>query len=289
MRTHPSSRALSRPLAGHQRTAHPVALLLLLAAAATAVYANTPTAGAVAAWDKYVAALEKRVDAELANGNSQFLVIDTLGAPRRDGAMAQMRNGEVFITRMKAPPGSSDDVPDALLHHWLGAILVRDTTVDRVIAFVQDYDHHAGRYADVIASRTLSRDGDRFRIFLKLQRSKFKIETFYDTEHEVEYRRHAPDRASSRSRATRITQLEKVGTPQERVKAEDSGYLWRLNSYWRFKAVPEGVVVECESASLSRTIPWLFRLIVGPFIDSVPRSSLEQTLTDMRKGVLAKK
>jgi hypothetical protein len=277
----PKSRTGPRP---------PLALLLsLLAVTTVLVHAEPPPDKAVAGWNSYIAAVDRRVDAELSKTTGGFLVIDGMAKATREQAFAEMRRGEVFITRMQPSHGASAEVPDALLHHWLGAILVRDTSVDRVIAFVQDYDHHAGRYADVMASRTLSRDGDRFKIVLKLQRSKFTIETFYDTEHEVVYRRHGPDRASSRSRATRITQLEKAGTPQERVKAEDSGYLWRLDSYWRFLAVPEGVVVECESASLSRTIPWLFRLIVGPFIDSVPRSSLEQTLTDMRKGVQASK
>ena len=43
-----------------------------------------------------------------------------------------------------------------------------------------------------------------------------------------------------------------------------------------------GVVVECESISLSRTIPVAFRWVVKPFIESVPRESLEAALRPMR-------
>lgn len=267
------------------------AAILLAIAAAAVLHADAPGKDALAGWDAYVAAVEKRVDAELAAPSGPFLVLDGFERGTREEALAQLRKDEVFVTRMPPPGAASAHVHDALLHHWLGAVLVRGSTVERLIAFVQDYDHHAGVYADVIAARTLARDGDLFKIFLKLQRSRFTIDVFYDTEHEVVYRSHGADRASSRSRATKITELERAGSPQERAKTseEDRGYLWRLNSYWRFRAVPEGVIVECESVSLSRTVPWLVRVVVGRFIDSVPRDSLRQTLTDMRRGVLGRR
>ena len=97
-------------------------------------------------------------------------------------------------------------------------------------------------------------------------------------------------KASSRSEATRIAELDDPGKDREREKkpgVEDRGYLWRLNSYWRFKQVPEGVVVECESISLSRTIPIAFRWVVKPFINSVPRESLEAALRPMREAFAA--
>ena len=115
------------------------------------------------------------------------------------------------------------------------------------------------------------------------------MDAHYNTDHDVVYRRHDATRASSRSTATRIAELEHAGTPREREKPsdQDRDYLWRLNSYWRFQQTPDGVLVECESVSLSRGIPWGLGVIVGPFVRSVPRDSLERTLLDMRAGIAA--
>ena len=64
----------------------------------------------------------------------------------------------------------------------------------------------------------------------------------------VEYRRLGP-RASSRSVSTKIAELDQPGTPREREKkaGEDSGFLWRLNAYWRYEQLGDGVLIECES------------------------------------------
>lgn len=266
------------------------AVAVLVWSAGAALHAEGPSPAALAAWDAYVAAVERRVDAELGRVAGPFLVFETLAAGDVASTRQALRRGEVVVHELTAPPGAPREMPDAMLHHWLGVILVPKATVAEVIAFVQDYDHHARAYKDVMASRTLSREGDRFRVFLKLQRSRFGVSAHYNTEHAVVYRRHDGSRASSRSVATRIAELDAAGTPQETEKAadQDRDYLWRLNSYWRFQATPEGVLVECESVSLSRGINWLFRAIVGRFVKSVPRDSLHQTLSDMRAGVAAR-
>jgi hypothetical protein len=54
---------------------------------------------------------------------------------------------------------------------------------------------------------------------------------------------------------------------------------------WRFQQTGDGVIVELESASLSRDIPALVRLIPGvsSYIRSTPRESLESVLLDIRR------
>ncbi len=39
---------------------------------------------------------------------------------------------------------------------------------------------------------------------------------------------------------------------REKPEGKDRGFLWRLNSYWRYQQVDGGVLVECESLTLSR-------------------------------------
>ena len=67
---------------------------------------------------------------------------------------------------------------------------------------------------------------------------------------------------------------------------QDSGYLWRLNSYWRFEQRPEGVYVQCESITLTRGIPFGLGWLVGPFVTSIPRETLAFTLETTRAALL---
>jgi hypothetical protein len=80
--------------------------------------------------------------------------------------------------------------------------------------------------------------------------------------------------------STKIAELENAGTPGEREKpvGHDRGFMWRLNSYWRYEEVPGGVVIELESLTLSRDIPFLIRLIAKPIINSIARESMTRTL-----------
>ena len=79
-------------------------------------------------------------------------------------------------------------------------------------------------------------------------------------------------------------ELDQAGTPAEREKPEgkDHGFLWKLNSYWRYQQVDGGVLVECESLTLSRGVPAILAPFVKPIISGVARESMKRTLTSMR-------
>ena len=138
----------------------------------------------------------------------------------------------------------------------------------------------APRQSDVLASKILEDRGDTLRVYLKLTRKEL-ITVTYNTEHLVELTRHGPGRASSRSVATKIAELADAGTPREREKpaGSDLGLLWRLNAYWWYEEVPGGVLVECESLSLSRGIPLLLKPFASGTVDRIARESMARTLT----------
>ena len=94
-------------------------------------------------------------------------------------------------------------------------------------------------------------------------------------------------RAQSRIYSTRIAEVEYPDTPREREKpvGRDGGYLWRLNSYWRFLQRDGGVSLQCESISLTRGIPLGLGWIVRPFVTSIPRETLAFTLDTTRKAL----
>jgi len=248
-------------------TLRPALLALLLCL--PHVYAERLRPETVRAWENYVQSTEERIRGELERG-SPFL---NLNPPV---------NGQVIIEKRSVP----GKVEGGMIHHWAGAIFIPGVTLDRVLAFVQDYNHHSKYFWDVEDSKLRSRDGDTFQAYMRFRRKKI-ITVHYNTEHTVIYLRLDGHRASSRSATTRIAELEDPGKPNEREKTvgDDSGFLWRLNSYWRFQEAGGGVRVECESLSLSRGIPGAIAWLIRSYVESVPRESLENTLLQMSAGV----
>jgi hypothetical protein len=265
------------------RTASVWALTVSLAGTPASAELKPATA---AAFDKYVRLTEQRMNAELAPGT--FLWIDRLSGQARVDAMATLKRGQLVIERLRTREGGSNlDAPDGMIHHWLGLVFIPGIKVDAAVALLQDYDRHARVYApNVAASKTLQKNGDRFRVFLRFYMKKV-IAVTMNSEHEAVFTRQAPDRAWSRIHSTRIAEVAEAGTPQERElpPGRDQGFMWRLNTYWRFLERDGGVYVQCESLTLSRDIPFGLGWLIGPFVTSVPKDSLTFTLEKTRSAL----
>ena len=139
---------------------------------------------------------------------------------------------------------------------------------------------------DVLQSTILERSPSQMRVALRLQRSRI-VTVVFNTEHTVTFARLGPDRAISASVATKIAELENPGTPRERElsASDDRGFLWKLNAYWRYQQAGSGVLAECESVSLSRSVPLVLRYLAGPIIESTARESMERTLAAVKRSV----
>ena len=263
----------------------PLAPLLFMLSSAPARTAKLDDE-TLAAWETYKRLTEARIEKELASKDA-FLVRDFLDTRDTQEMLSKIRTG-VFVRELqtKSEEGGKIEIPNALVHHWYGSTFVPAARVEEILAWVQDYDRHQDYFDEVEDSRLVSRQAEVFDIFLRLRRKKV-ITVHYNTDHEVSYRSVGTGRAASRSEATRIAEIDSPGTPREKEKpvGDDQGFLWRLNSYWRFLQEDGGVVVECESISLSRTIPLPIRWMVEPIINDVPRESLEAALLPMRKAL----
>lgn len=244
------------------------------------------------AYKRYVRLTDQRVEAELAHG-SGFLLLDRLPEPRRADAWARVRRGELLVERMETrdPAARGEiEIPRGMVHHWAAIVFIPGATLDQTLALVQDYDSTQVHYApDVARSKLLRREGDRFLAYMRFYRRKV-VTAVLDTEHDVRYRRLSPARAFSRSEAVRIVEIEHPGTDRERAlpAGNDRGFLWRLDAWWRFEERDGGTYVESEAVSLSRDIPFALGWIVGPFVKSVPRESLEHTLLSTRNALARK-
>jgi hypothetical protein len=257
-----------------------------LIASGPAIGAVTLEPRTIAAFERYVAETDRESARSLAD-EAGFLWVDAVG---RERDRAAVRAGQLVISRLETKSGGRKiDVPDGIIHHWLGVVFVPGATVDRAVALLQDYDRHAAIYSPNVArSRLLSRDGDFFKVYLRFY-AKNVLTVVVNSEHEARFTRPSPDRAYSRIVSTRIAEVEDPGGPDEKEKpmGRDGGYLWRLNSSWRFLERDGGTYVQCESITLTRSVPVALAFIIKPFINGIPRETLTFTLERTRGALKA--
>ena len=181
--------------------------------------------------------------------------------------------GEVQIAASEA--NSLIEVNGGLIHDWRAATFAPGATVRQVLAVLEDYANYKTIYApEVIESRVLGHDGNRWRLYLKIVKKKVLTVTL-NSEYEAEYRSLGQGRWAKISHSVKLTE---VSGGKELPMGTGHGFLWRLNSYWLVEPRPGGVYMECRSISLSRAIPPVLDWIVRPMVTSVPRESLRGTL-----------
>ena len=234
---------------------------------------------------KYVAAVEARRVKEVAN-NEPFLEFERYSTAQQARVMASLKRGEVFVERGRVSrERAAAEIPidGGLINHWRGTVFVPNVKLDQLLKVLQEPQTDKHKQEDVLASRVVSRDGDSQKVFLRLRRTKF-VTVVYDTEYDVDYKRLAADRALSNSISTKIVEIENPGTTRERAlpEGDDHGYMWRLNSYWRYKQIDGGVLVEIESLTLSRDLPAIVGPLIRPIVNSTARESMTRTLASVR-------
>jgi len=229
----------------------------------------------LAGWREYVAATEARRETEARNG-SRFLVLDFGSAPGEERKAVLAGGVRIEPMRTRSAQGDAIEIPSGLVHHWRGAVFVPGLTA---AALIDRLKQAPPPQEDVIRSSVISRGPESMQVALRLRRTRI-VTVVYDTVHDVTFTRRTPRRSESASVMTRLLELESPDTPQERARPEgtDRGFLWRLNSYWRYEEVAGGVIAECESVSLSRGVPFGLRTITGPLISGIARESMEAAL-----------
>jgi hypothetical protein len=216
-----------------------------------------------------------------------FLQIDS-----KPELKARVRDGETLIrSSVTRDNGKSIDIPNGLIQDWLGTIFIPGASLAQVKSVLQDYDNYKVYYKpEVTESRMAGHTGDDFDVFLRLYKKQV-ITVVLNTNYRVHYGMLDTQRMYVKSRSTRIAEASDSKHPEghEEPIGNDGGYLWRLNSYWRFEAADGGVYAECEAISLSRDVPALVGWAIKGFIEKFPKESMRNTLAGTKAAVLQKR
>jgi hypothetical protein len=255
----------------------------LFAAQSIYAFANlTPqTAGA---FDRYVDRAEARMKAD-------FQPASFLHADAKPDLKTKLRNGDLVIeSALTLHGGNQEDIPGGMIQDWLGMMFMPGATLPDVKAVLQDYENYKNFYKPkVIDSKELAHHGDEYDVFLRLY-EKHVLTVVLNTTYHVRYGMLDQQRMYVTSRSTGIAEvkdLRKSYTEEDPV-GNDSGFLWRLNSYWRFEAADGGVYAECGAISLSRDVPLGLGWMIKGFLESFPKESMMNTLRGTRAAVAAR-
>jgi hypothetical protein len=250
-------------LRGIQRA--PVWLLL---AAAPAWVGAQPTPAAAAGFDSYVSRVEARLAEQHRSADAFLSPVD----------WARLRRGDFIIDELT--PAHGMELPGALLHDWRGTAFVAGAKGADFERVMRNFGAYPQIYApQVVTASAQAQHGDRYQAAMRV-RQKYVLTVVMDTAYDVTFGRLDEGHGYSISRSTKIAEIDSPGTDHERALGanEEHGFLWRMNTYWSYEERDGGLYIQIESITLSRSVPAGLGWVVDPFIENIPRDSLEFTL-----------
>ena len=168
----------------------------------------------------------------------------------------------------------------ALLHHWRATAFAPGATaaqLERILRDVGDYPRVFG--PEVVQARVQPPGSHGMQVVLRV-RQKHVITVVLDACYDVSFGQLDARDGYSISRSKWISEIDAPATDHERAltPTEEHGFLWELNTYWSYQERNDGLYIQVETVSLSRSIPSGLGWALRPYVTSVPRESLEFTL-----------
>jgi hypothetical protein len=197
----------------------------------------------------------------------------------------RLRGEELEIEASRASHDAK--APGGMIQDWVGRMFIPGVTIAQVRAMMQDYPNYKNFFQpEVVESKQLARAGEEFDVFLRLY-EKHVLTVVLNTTYHIRY--SVPD-AQQLTVTSRSTRIAEVSHPDNSYEAEepvgdDGGFLWRLNSYWRFAAADGGVYARCEAISLSRDVLLGLGWMLKGFLERFPKESMRNTLRGTKAAV----
>src|SRR6516165_5075253 len=117
------------------------------------------------AFDAYIRNTETEMEQSL-HGSGSFLWSQL--APER----AQVVDQGQVVAQFWSGEGPVK-VPKGLIHDWIGAAFIPGSNIQEILAVIQNYDNHKNTYKpEVIDSKLISREGNDFKVYLRLLKKK---------------------------------------------------------------------------------------------------------------------
>lgn len=245
---------------------------VLLPAAAGSVQAE-PAPAAISSFNSYVAQVESRLARQHGSQNAFLARANPAIEDER-----RLRRGELVVERLT--PSTGADMPGAMLHHWRGTAFAPGATAADFERLLKNFNAYPEYFSpQVLEARVLSLEGDRLQASMRV-RQQHILTVVMDAAYDVNFARLDAQHGYSVSRSTQISEIGSAGSAAERVldSKQEHGFLWRLNTYWTYEERDGGLYIQIEAISLTRSIPRGLGWAIGPFVESVPRESLEFTL-----------
>ncbi len=208
-----------------------------------------------------------------------------LRADQNPELKGKLKSGDVRIESGAAAAGPQ--VPGGMVQDWVGMMFLPGATLEQVSAVLQDYENYKNFYKPrVIESKQTAHNGQEYDIFLRLY-EKHVLTVVLNANYHVQYAMPDAGRMTVNSRSTRIAEVKNPdkSLSDEYSVGDDTGFLWRLNSYWRFQAADGGVYAECEAISLSRDVPLGLGWMLKGFLERFPKESMLNTLRGTKAAV----
>ena len=249
-----------------------IASLLLLVAWAPG-WCEAPVQ-AVSAFSAYAGKVESRLreQHQRPDGFLEFVGTDVQKDER-------LRKGQVIIEQLIR--GKEAELPGAMLHHWRGTAFVPGATMAGFERLMKNFNGYPQTFApQVVRASVLTPHPDNHFTATMRVRQHHVITVVMDPTYDVRFGRLDAQHGYSISRSTKIAEIGSAGTAKEHAlsESEEHGFLWRMNTYWSYEERDGGLYMQVESISLTRGIPAGLGWAVRPFVESVPRESLEFTL-----------
>lgn len=224
----------------------------------------------MAAFQAYASATESRLS-EQHQSPDTFLVFSA-------DKQARLRSGEVIIEQLT--PASGAETAGSLLHHWRGTEFVRGVRAADFNRIIRDYANYPRYFApQVLSANLISRGRERLQATMRVRQHR-GITVVMDTAYDITDGQLDPQHGYSIARSTKIAEIASPGTPSEHAlsPSEAHGFLWQLNTYWSYEEQDGGLYLQIETISLTRSIPAGLKWVIGPYVESIPRESMEFTL-----------
>jgi hypothetical protein len=191
---------------------------------------------------------------------------------------------------LSAGPALEDGIvrlPGGLVHHWVARAFVRGVTLQEAVAVSSAFASYRTVYKAIIASDMLARDGDTYRVLMRVKEGEAGISAVLQIVSTVRYVYPTARTAYAVSDSLDIREVKNPGARDERLlrAGRDSGYLWRANTFTHFIEYDHGVYVETETLGLSRQFPPLLGWIIEPIARRLGRRSVETSLLEFLAAV----